>query len=282
MKTKAAEIVVDAQAMDGILLERYTYTSGSVEPLPKHAHEEYQFGLSFDCQGEYHYRGAAHVIPTESLSIIHSGEVHSPSDRTHLPAPANFWMMHIHPDWIQTVFSEMTEKAVTLPFFPIVFLNDATLNHLFLSLHASIHQSVSKLEQDFTLWQFLSHLIARYAENRPSVRSYPSAHTAVLSACEYLQAHYVDDIALSELATVAGLSRFHFCRVFRKEIGLSPSAYQIQLRIAYAKKLLLRGMTVATVASSTGFYDQSHFGWHFKRQIGVTPGQYANKTAIFS
>lgn len=88
MKTKAAEIVVDAQTRDDILLERYTYTSGAVEPLPKHAHEEYQFGLSFDCQGEYHYRGAAHVIPTGSLSIIHSGEVHSPSDHTYLPAPA--------------------------------------------------------------------------------------------------------------------------------------------------------------------------------------------------
>lgn len=282
MKTKAAEIVVDAQTRDGILLERYTYTSGSVEPLLKHAHEEYQFGLSFDCQGEYHYRGADHVIPTGSLSIIHSGEVHSPSDRPYLPAPANFWMMHIHPDWMQTVFSEMTEKDAPLPCFPMTFLSNPTLNHLFLSLHTSIHQSVSKLEQNFTLWQFLSHLIARYAENHPSIHPYPSAHTAVLSACEYLQAHYTDDIALEALATVAGLSRFHFCRVFRKAIGLSPSAYQTQLRIAHAKKLLLQGMAIATVASTTGFYDQSHFGWHFKRQVGVTPGQYANKTAIFS
>jgi hypothetical protein len=48
MKNSAAEISVHAWASDGILLERYAYTSGFVEPLPKHSHEEYQFGLSFN------------------------------------------------------------------------------------------------------------------------------------------------------------------------------------------------------------------------------------------
>jgi AraC-like DNA-binding protein len=282
MKNNAAEIVVDAQDANGILLERYAYTSGAVEPLSKHAHEEYQFGLSFDCQGEYHYRGVYHTVPTGSLSIIHSGEVHSPSDRSHLHAAATFWMMHIHPNWMQTVFSEMTEKSATFPFFSMTYLSDATLNQLFLCLHAAIHRSVSQLEQDVTLCRFLSQLIFCHAENHSSIRPYQSAHTAVLVACEYLQAHYADDISLEKLAAISGLSRFHFCRVFRKEIGLSPSVYQTQLRIAHAKKLLLQGSAISTVASLTGFYDQSHFGSHFKRQVGVTPGQYASKTAIFS
>ena len=37
-------------------------------------------------------------------------------------------------------------------------------------------------------------------------------------------------------------------------------------------------MLVAEVATETGFYDQSHFGWHFKRLVGVTPGNYLGRS----
>ncbi len=282
MKNKAAEISLSAWESDGILIERYVYTLGSVEPLPKHSHEDYQLGLSFDCQGEYYYRGAYDSIPIGSLSVINSGEVHSPSERTYLSAPATFWMIHIHPKWLQAVTSEISEKPSALPVFPRVFLTDPQLNRLFLNLHAAAKKQIFKLEQDTALWDFASHLVSYHAENRPSVRPFKSAHAAVRHACDFLHTHYASDVSLEELATIAGLSRFHFCRIFGKEIGVSPSAYQTQLRIAQAKKLLLQSIPIATVASLTGFYDQSHFGWHFKRLVGVTPGSYLGKTAIIS
>ncbi|NJN86299.1 MAG: AraC family transcriptional regulator [Leptolyngbyaceae cyanobacterium SL_7_1] len=282
MNNKAAQISVQAWESDGILLEKYAYTSGSVEPLLRHSHEEYQFGLSFNCQGEYHYRGAYCFIPIGSLSVIHSGEIHAPSDRTCLTAPAHFAMMHIHPTWLHTVAAEMAEKPVSLPFFSTIFLTDSKLNRLFLALQAALDQKNSNLEHNAALWDFLSYLIRRYASNSPSVRSLKSTHAAVMLACDYLHAHYTSDISLDTLAAIAGLSRFHFCRVFRKELGVSPSVYQTQLRIAQAKKLLLQEIPISTIATMTGFYDQSHFGWHFKRQVGVTPRRYVSKIAIIS
>lgn len=282
MENKAAQISVYAWESGGILVERYAYTSGFVEPLPKHSHEEYQFALSFNCQGEYHYRGAYHSIPIGSLSVIHSGEVHAPSDRTYLTAPAHFEMMHINPTWLQTVAAEMAEKTVSLPFFSTAFLTDSMLNHLFLTLQVAADQRNSKLEYDVALWDFLSYLIKHYASNSPSVRSLKSARAAVMLACDYLRTYYTHNVSLDTLAAIAGLSRFHFCRIFRKEVGVSSSAYQTQLRIAQAKKLLVQGCSITEVATTTGFYDQSHFGWHFKRQVGVSPGAYVSKTAIFS
>lgn len=279
MKNKAAEIVVQAWESEGVLSERYTYTIGSVEPLPKHSHEAYQFGWSGNCQGEYYYRGAYHAIPIGSLSVIHSGEVHSPSDRTYLPVSADFEMMHIEPKWLHLVSTEMAEKPVSLPFFPSPCFTDPVLNRLFLAVQAATHQPVSNLEQEIALWQFLSYLIRHYAANRSAVASFKPAHAAVLLARDYLQAHYASNISLESLAAIAGLSRFHFCRAFHKQIGVSPSAYQTQLRIAHAKKLLVQGHSIATVATMTGFYDQSHFGWHFKRHVGVTPGAYSSPTA---
>ncbi|NER80482.1 MAG: AraC family transcriptional regulator [Leptolyngbya sp. SIO1D8] len=274
MQTQAAMVSVQAWETDGILLERYAYTSGTVEPLPKHTHAEYQFGLSFDCQGEYHYRGARHIIPKGSLSVIHSGEIHAPSDRTFLPEAAHFFMVHLDPQWLQTVRAELDKKLKNAPFFPTVAIADPTLNRLFLALQTIIDKRLSQLEQDVALWDFLTHLLANHAANRASIPPAKPVHVAISRARDYLHAHYADDISLQELAAIADLSRFHLCRVFGKAIGVSPSAYQTQLRIAQARKLLAQGLPIATVAATTGFYDQSHFSWHFKRQVGTTPGNY--------
>ena len=269
-----AKVSVQAWESDGILLENYAYTVGAVEPLPKHAHAAYQLGLSYDCQGEYTYRGARHAIPKGSLSIIHSGEVHAPSDRTSLPHPAHFVMAHIDPACLHTVAEEMTAKPTSLPCFPAVYITDPHLNHLFLTLQTVADRHAAKLEQDTARWNFLTYLIAHHAVYRPSVEPVESARAAIARACDYLHAHYAGDVALKDLAAIANLSRFHFCRVFSKTVGVSPSTYQIQLRIAQARKLLAQGLPILTVATATGFYDQSHFGRHFKRHVGTTPGNY--------
>lgn len=273
MTVKAADISVQAWQSNGLLLEQYCYTAGTVTPLPQHCHEEYQFGLSFNCAGRYHYRGASHDIPIASLSIIHSGEVHAPSDRTSLPEPITFWMMTIHPKWFRAVSTDLAVPEV-LPFFPDVYLADPQLNQRFLALHKATDRQ-SQLERDTNLWDFLSYLLT-YAENCP-VASLSSARSAIKQVCDYLHAHFATDVTLDQLSAIAGLSRFHLSRVFRQEVGLSLTTYQTQLRIAHAKKLLAEGMAIATVASLTGFYDQSHFGWQFKRQVGVTPGNYINR-----
>ena len=280
MQIQAAIVSVQAWESDGILLERYAYTSGAVAPLPKHTHAEYQFGLSLDCSGNYYYRGARHIIPKGSLSIIHSGEVHAPSDRTSLPEAAHFLMVHIEPRWLCTVAAEIAEKPTSAPFFPTI-IGDPRLKRLFLALQSLMEHRLSQLEQDDILWNFLTYLMTHHASERPMVHPVKSVHVAVQRTCDYLRSYYADDISLEELAAIANLSRFHFCRVFRKTVGISPSVYQTQLRIAQARKLLAQGLPIATVANMTGFYDQSHLGWHFKRLVGTTPGKYV-QTAILS
>ena len=234
--------------------------------------------MSFDCQGKYFYRGAYQAIPPGSLSIIHSGEVHAPSDRTFLPKPAHFAMAHLDPIWLQQAAAEMTNKPASEPFFPAVFITDPELNRLFLTLQAVRH--TSKLEQETTLRDFLTYLIANHSANQSAIPPIKPGHQAVEQVCDYLHAHYADGISLKDMAAIAGLSRFHFCRVFKKTVGITPSAYQTQLRIDQSRKLLARGFPIATVVEMTGFYDHSHFGWHFKRLVGTTPGNYIRKIIL--
>ncbi len=63
MKIKQSEITVSTSKLPGMLIEKCIYSAGTVEPLPRHFHQEYQLGLSFNCQGEYFYRGAYHPVP---------------------------------------------------------------------------------------------------------------------------------------------------------------------------------------------------------------------------
>ncbi|NUM81920.1 helix-turn-helix domain-containing protein [bacterium] len=91
---------------------------------------------------------------------------------------------------------------------------------------------------------------------------------------DYIADNYTETISLDELSTLSGLSPFYLLRVFRKETGLPPYEFLINVRIERAKRLLIRRIPIAVVAHSTGFADQSHFTRFFKRLTGVTPGQY--------
>jgi AraC-like DNA-binding protein len=80
---------------------------------------------------------------------------------------------------------------------------------------------------------------------------------------------------MTALAQKSGLSRFQALRLFRRHYGITPYAYQLHFRIAHARRCLRGGANPAEVAANFGFADQSHFTRHFKRLVGVTPGQYA-------
>lgn len=80
--------------------------------------------------------------------------------------------------------------------------------------------------------------------------------------------------SLSELAAVSGVSRFQLLRGFSREIGTTPHAYLLQLRVRLARRLLAAGESPAGAALLSGFADQSHLTRAFVRQLGITPGRY--------
>jgi AraC-like DNA-binding protein len=99
-------------------------------------------------------------------------------------------------------------------------------------------------------------------------------HTAVRRARSYLSERWDRPVTLAELASVAGLSRFELLRRFRAQLGLTPHAFQRNLRITRARSMLLAGVPPARVAAECGFADQPHLTRTFRRAVGVTPGRF--------
>lgn len=91
---------------------------------------------------------------------------------------------------------------------------------------------------------------------------------------ELVQAQFGAELNLDALAQAAGLSRYHFARMFKVSTGLTPHQYVNKVRVERGRKMLERGLPQAEVAGRCGFAHQSHFAAHFKRHYGVTPGQY--------
>ena len=99
---------------------------------------------------------------------------------------------------------------------------------------------------------------------------------------EYVEEHLDPGPTLEQMAAVARLSVYHFARQFKAATGLPPYQYVILRRVERAKHLLQTqsGLSLAEVAARAGFSDQSQFSHHFKRLVGVTPGQFRRSARI--
>ena len=245
------------------------------EPYPRHWHEEYQFCLIQAGGGELFYRGVHHETPPTSLFIVHPGEVHANQTET----GCSFRSIYVTPEFVSKAFAGVSQWEQSLPFFPNPMVFDRDIVALYQRVHVSRGMT---LERESALLEMLSRLVTRYAQEKYRPQSVRNAHKAALRMRDYITESHTRNISLKELSELVNLSAFHLTRVFAKEIGMPPHAFQMQVRIAKAKELLAQGMSLSNVAASTGFADQSHFTRHFKRLMKITPGVYLKTARTFN
>jgi AraC family transcriptional regulator len=102
----------------------------------------------------------------------------------------------------------------------------------------------------------------------------------VAAVIRHLEDHYHEPLPLAALADLAGLSPFHFLRVFRATAGLTPHQYVLRARLRAAAVTLATTTTPVTeVALASGFEDLSNFIRTFRTEFGVTPSTYRGHNA---
>lgn len=100
--------------------------------------------------------------------------------------------------------------------------------------------------------------------------SYSALHKVLM----YIHHHFRDDPSLEEAACVAGLNQGYFSTVFHQFTGKTYKKYLTELKMNYAKKLLLSGnLSVAEVCFNSGYNTLSHFLREFKKFYGITPAE---------
>lgn len=130
--------------------------------------------------------------------------------------------------------------------------------------------------------QSLAHAIAIYLarnygvvdnearSNSPSLPGYK-----LRQVTDWMSEQIAEDFSLEHLAAQAGLSKFHFQRLFKSALGVSPSRYHLNLRINFARQLLRETRkSVMDIALAVGYADPSHFAKLFRRETGLSPSDY--------
>lgn len=164
---------------------------------------------------------------------------------------------------------------------PIIYDTDPKLEFFAKSFHEEMQNEAlgGKLYTESLANLFLIHLIRNYCVFKPQLQQDRGqlSERKLQQAVDYIQGNLAEDISLEAIATELNMSRYYFCRLFKKSTGISPYQYLIKSRIERAKKLLLqKHKSIADIALQVGFTNQSHFTKHFKRLVGVTPKKFSS------
>jgi AraC-like DNA-binding protein len=243
-----------------------------------HTHETYVIGVVIDGAARFASAGRTYVSPRGTIMLIEPEEAHTGG--AGVEDGWTYRMLYPTPSLLERVAGQLGSDSGRTPTFQQRVIDDPTLARALCAAHLAIERQQDPLEKESLLLGAFGLLLRRYASDPPRVRAAPSppdrAHRSIAQRVKtHIDERYSSRLTLAELARVAHASPFQLVRVFKKELGLPPHAYVNQVRIRHAKELLRRGMPPAEAAITVGFYDQSHFGRHFKRTVGVSPARFA-------
>jgi AraC family transcriptional regulator len=98
---------------------------------------------------------------------------------------------------------------------------------------------------------------------------------------DYIEDYLHTDISLSDLATLIGLTRFHFARAFAITFDEPPHRYVSRRRIEYAQQLLLdTDLAVSEVAAKVGLKNNTMLSRHMRKLVGVTPLEFRRRRSL--
>jgi AraC-like DNA-binding protein len=246
--------------------------TGFEHPYPKHWHEEFFITAITGGAARFHYAGSDHAATPGTLVMIVPGEIHTHDS----DGGRSFRSMHMPWSFLENVAADIIEQP-SLPAFSSSLVSEPKTFREFISLHQTLENSGTRLEQETLMLGFFETLLRRVSSTNSSQLKGGREILAVRRAQQYLQEHFNREVTLEELATHVNLSPYYFHRSFCRQTGIPPHAYQIQLRLLHARELLRKRWPVVAIAQAAGFADQSHLTRLFKRFTGVTPAQYATQ-----
>ena len=101
----------------------------------------------------------------------------------------------------------------------------------------------------------------------------------IAPAVDVMNQHFTDnDLSISYLAALCGVSEVYFRKLFLNSFGVSPKEYMIQKRMDYAKNLLKSGdFSISEIATLCGYAEPCHFSREFSKRVGISPNQYGKR-----
>lgn len=178
-------------------------------------------------------------------------------------------------DFFEQIVNESV-RVKQIELIPQLGLIDPLVQQVGLALKADVEAEhpTGRMFGESLATGLVIHLLKQYSVWQPhlsdEIGRLPEQH--LRNVLNYIHTHLNQDITLSEIARVLNLSQYHFCRLFKQSMGMTPHQYLTQCRINHAKQLLLKTqLTVTEIAFEVGLTNHSSFTRLFRQSVGVTP-----------
>lgn len=211
---------------------------------------------------------------TGDIAVIPAGISH----RCNWNTSVEFMVLAIEPALLQKVGEDFVnpDRIELMPRF--MSQQDVLIQGIFSTLRDELESG--KIGGDLLIDSFKTtlaiHLLRNYCTTQPKLSSYANGLSQAIlkQVTEYIHEHLHQDLKLADLSAIAQLSPYHFLRLFKQRMGITPHQYILQRRIEKVKHLLKHSnLSIAEIAMQTGFCDQSHLTRCFKHIVGITPKQ---------
>lgn len=243
----------------------FTNVKESNKDFNMHFHNTYSIGITH--KGLYKSKNNNNTLDfyANSTRINNPQELHggtSQSWSNHYFYPSIKLMSELY-------FDIYNEKKI--PIFEKHIINDLLLYKKL----KQVFQAITFNKDSFALETYcidaLSYLIKNYSAVGKSLDSNFNNKEVITKSIEFINDTLYDSPSLDKLALNVSLSKYHFIKIFKNEIGLTPHQYIINKKIEHARCLLEKGYSIADAAIESGFNDQSHFNRNFKRIFDFSP-----------
>jgi AraC family transcriptional regulator len=192
----------------------------------------------------------------------------------------HYLQIRIASGFIQQVAREaLTMNSDCLELLPEFRIRDPQIEAIALMLLTELKQENlgGRLYIDSLANVLAVHLLRQHATAKPHLQIYEGglSQRQLVQVLDYINEHLDQDIKLTDLAQLLGISQFHFSHLFKQAIAVSPYQYLIQQRIERAKQLLKQtDRSIMDVALDCGFNSHSHLTKKFRQLTGMTPRAY--------
>jgi AraC family transcriptional regulator len=220
-------------------------------------------------------------LKTDDFCLQAHGDLNAPSWSQNLKMIA----IALEPQFVQRVFQDSARAAGTINFRARRCESDPVVSDFARRFITEVESASyqGKLYGESLAMAFSMHLLEKHSNLERGVKLPAGKLTSsqLRRTLEFIHENLHEDLSIEQLADQAYLSAFHFARLFKNTLKLTPHQYVLQNRIERAKRLITKSpySNLTEIGLSVGFFDQAHFTKSFKKVVGTTPKIYLKHAA---
>ena len=232
-----------------------------------HKHRDMEFLMGISGSGVIYSDMKPHEVSENEIVVVNSNKIHYVTSENVF----KYYCMQIDTEYL----SSMGIDVETINFEEKITSNElADIMHSicdeWFSSNELRHLMIKSYLTKFAVLLFRDHRVVETSGEKES-----RTLKKIKQSINFIKKNYTHDVSLDEIASVAGLSRYHFCREFKKATDLTPIEFINRIRCEHAKTLLeSQKYSVAEISTMVGFLTSAHFSKIFKRFFLQYPSEY--------